>query len=408
MECVRRTSVGSRSALAVRRAGGLPSRHARRPAGSPRSARSSLAGSPGSAVAAARPRRPVCPSLERSTPTTRRRRRSTATTPPPTCNRALTWPAPGRRLVRRLRRRPCRTSTTATSWASTGAAPAARRTAAPLLPVPGRPPASATSRRGRSSPSRRSPRALVLTGAGQLDLPPGPPLTRPRRAIGFRGPHPAVPEPEVACACPRELQPDLPRRHPRAGGDARARCSPPSATPTARWAAWTSCARRKDDGDARHHGRTPATRRTASAIARGARGDRGRARGVDGRPRLPVPRRRQGRDAEPRAGREPRRPVDGLHARRRPRVHGDPPRLRAGLGLHDQGQQRDGRERRQLGRGPGRPRPRGLAARPGGQVRVPAQARRASTPSRCRWTCATRPRSPRPSRSAPRSSRAST
>ena len=72
---------------------------------------------------------------------------------------------------------------------------------------------------------------------------------------------------------------------------------------------------------------------------------------------------------------QPRRPLDGLHPRRGPRLHGDPPRLRPGLGLHDQGQQRHGRERRQLGRGPGRPRPRGLAAGPRGQVRVHAPPR---------------------------------
>ena len=126
--------------------------------------------------------------------------------------------------------------------------------------------------------------------------------------------------------------------------------------------------------DAGHHG-LRARRGPRRGHPRGPRGRRGRARGVGERPRLPVPPGRGGRHAEPRPAHQPRRPLDGLHARRGPRLHGDPPRLRPGLGLHDQGQQRHGRERRQLGRGPGRPRPRGLAAGARGQVRVHAPPR---------------------------------
>ena len=72
----------------------------------------------------------------------------------------------------------------------------------------------------------------------------------------------------------------------------------------------------------------------------------------------------------------PRRPQHGLHARRRPRVHGDRPRPRQGLPVHDQAQHGGRRLRRQRGARPRRHRPRGGDARDGGQGRAVQGVRR--------------------------------
>ena len=77
-----------------------------------------------------------------------------------------------------------------------------------------------------------------------------------------------------------------------------------------------------------------------------------------------------------------RRPEHGLHARRRPRLHGDRPRPRQGLPVHDQAQHRGRRLRRQRRARPRRHRPRGRDARDGGQVRRCSRSSAASTRSR--------------------------
>ncbi len=64
---------------------------------------------------------------------------------------------------------------------------------------------------------------------------------------------------------------------------------------------------------------------------------------------------------------DPRRPLDGVHAGRRARLHGDPRRPLRGLEPDDQGQHRGGRHRRHRGARPGRHRPRGGDAGDGGQ-----------------------------------------
>ena len=93
---------------------------------------------------------------------------------------------------------------------------------------------------------------------------------------------------------------------------------------------------------------------------------------------------------------DPRRPLDGLHAGRRPRLHRDRRRPREGLRVHDQEEHRRGRHRRQRRARPRRHRPRGRDAGDGGQGDAVQGVRRASTPSRSASTRRTRTRSSRP------------
>ena len=77
--------------------------------------------------------------------------------------------------------------------------------------------------------------------------------------------------------------------------------------------------------------------------------------------------RRQDRAAQQVPAEDPRRPLDGLHARRRPRLPGDRRRPLEGVRVHDQAQHRRRRLRRQRGARPRRHRPRGRDAGDGGQ-----------------------------------------
>ena len=85
------------------------------------------------------------------------------------------------------------------------------------------------------------------------------------------------------------------------------------------------------------------------------------------RPHLPDASRRQDRDRAEDAAEDPRRPLDGLHARRRARLVGD--RRRSGEGLEPDDQAEHGRrgQRRHGGARARRHRPRGRAAGDGGQ-----------------------------------------
>ncbi len=108
-------------------------------------------------------------------------------------------------------------------------------------------------------------------------------------------------------------------------------------------------------GVGRHHGRDRERRR--------------HARDRHDRPHLPDAPRRQDRAAQQVPAEDPRRPLDGVHARRRARLHGDRGGSRQGLPVHDQAQHRRGRDRRLGGARPRRHRPRRGAAGDGGQGR---------------------------------------
>ena len=93
-------------------------------------------------------------------------------------------------------------------------------------------------------------------------------------------------------------------------------------------------------------------------------GRRGRARL---RPDVPAAPRRQDRDGVEVAAEDARRPLDGLHARRRARLHRDRRGPGQGLEPHDQEQHRRRRQRRHRRARPRRHRPRGGDAGDGGQ-----------------------------------------
>ena len=139
---------------------------------------------------------------------------------------------------------------------------------------------------------------------------------------------------------------------------------------------------RGEDGHARRgHRRQLHQHRPPGA---GAHRDRGHRRHRDRRvrgPHLPHARGRQDRGAAAGPGARHRGPLDGLHARRRPRLHGDREEPRAGAPLHDQaqhGRHRLGRHRRARA---GRHRPRGRHAGHGGQgAAVQALRRRRRLP----------------------------
>ena len=85
------------------------------------------------------------------------------------------------------------------------------------------------------------------------------------------------------------------------------------------------------------------------------------------RPHVPHAPGRQDRGAEQGAGEDARRPVDGLHARRRPGVPRDRRRPRQGAGAHDQAERGRRRDRRDGGARARRHRPAGGDAGDGGQ-----------------------------------------
>ena len=126
---------------------------------------------------------------------------------------------------------------------------------------------------------------------------------------------------------------------------------------------------------ARVHDRRPGPR----ALGEDPAGDRLDPRRP--RPRLRRPHdadapRRQDRHAQQVPAENPRRPLDGLHARRRPRLHGHPPRPRQGLRVHDQEEHGRGRLRRQRRARARQHRPRGGDAGDGGQVHAVQRVRR--------------------------------
>ena len=124
--------------------------------------------------------------------------------------------------------------------------------------------------------------------------------------------------------------------------------------------------RRRGQAGARVHDRRPGPR----ALGADPAGDRLDPRRQGPRLRRPhdadAPRRQDlGREQVP--AEDPRRPLDGLHARRRPRLPGHPRRPRQGLRVHDQEEHGRHRLRRQRRARPGQHRPRGGDAGDGGQ-----------------------------------------
>ena len=100
------------------------------------------------------------------------------------------------------------------------------------------------------------------------------------------------------------------------------------------------------------------------AAVRAVDGRRGRARL---RPDVPPPPRRQARDAEQDADPHARRPLDGVHAGRRPDLHRDRRGPRRRLEPHDEAELRRRRQRRHRRARPRRHRAGGRDARDGGQ-----------------------------------------
>ena len=108
---------------------------------------------------------------------------------------------------------------------------------------------------------------------------------------------------------------------------------------------------------------SPSTRPTSSgirAVVDAVDGRRGRQRP---RPHVPHARGRQDRDPFEDPAAEPRRPVDGLHAGRRPRLQGDRRDAERGPQVHDQGEHRRHRHRRHRRARPRRHRARGRRSR---------------------------------------------
>ena len=114
-------------------------------------------------------------------------------------------------------------------------------------------------------------------------------------------------------------------------------------------------------------------------------GGAGRARrqaGRDHRPHLRAAPRRQDLHRAGRPGEDPRRPLDGLHARRGAGLHRDRREPPEGLQVHDQGEHGGRGHRRHRRAGAGRHRARGGHARDGGQGDALQGVRRTWTPSR--------------------------
>ena len=102
-------------------------------------------------------------------------------------------------------------------------------------------------------------------------------------------------------------------------------------------------------------------------ILRAIGSTRGRAGARLRRPHAADASRRQDRAAQQVPAEDPRRPLDGLHARRRTRLPGDRRRPLEGVRVHDQAQHRRRRHRRQRRARPRRHRARGRDAGDGGQ-----------------------------------------
>ena len=126
-------------------------------------------------------------------------------------------------------------------------------------------------------------------------------------------------------------------------------------------------ARREGHQDPRRHRRRVRLRPPGADRRERPRG-RGRRGRAGLRPHVPDAPRRQDRDALEGAGQDARRPLDGLHAGRRPCLHGRSHEDRElGLEPDDQAEHGRGRLRRHGGARPRRHRPGGGDARDGGE-----------------------------------------
>ena len=124
--------------------------------------------------------------------------------------------------------------------------------------------------------------------------------------------------------------------------------------------------RRPGRARARHHDRRGRTR-PLGADHGGDRCAAGRPCHRRDRPHVPAASRRQDRDAQPRAGQDARRPLDGLHAGRRACLRRDQRGSGKGVPVHDQAQHGCRRLRRHCRARPRRHRPARRDAGDGGQ-----------------------------------------
>ncbi len=217
---------------------------------------------------------------------------------------------------------------------------------------------SGTARDARAGPSLRSS-SEGLAGMRRRLQPPARASRRQRRGARLRFTH--VPAHAVGVVLaddplPYPAAPGLVRRASRTRSATRAACSAPS----------TSCGSTRTASCATSPSRrsTPTHGAAIVEAVRALAGHRGAERLG---PHLPAAPRRQDRGRAEGADQEPRRPLDGLHARRRTRLHGDPRRSLRRLEPDRQGQHRRRRHRRHRGARAGRHRPRGGDAGHGGQ-----------------------------------------